>query len=63
MNTKRTEAARVSKALEVRRIKMNATTPKSALIQLWRDLDRVGAVQEANALSAILSKLEAWQNR
>lgn len=46
----------------IRHAKSEASAPKSALLRLLSDLERVGAVGEAKRLGSIIGRLEAWQN-
>lgn len=43
--------------------KAEANAPKNRLIEIEDKLRNCGAIKEADQLSKIIGKLEAWQNR
>ena len=54
---------REEKAREIRYLKNEVNSSKSALIRVYNDLNRIGATADANRLGAIIGKLEGWQAR
>lgn len=47
----------------VSRCKSDANAPKNRLIEIESALRDCGALKEADQLSKIIARLEAWQNR
>ena len=47
---------------KIRALKADVNSPKSKLITIMSELKSVGAIREANTLSTIIARLEAWQN-
>ncbi len=52
-----------TKTETTRRIKREASSPKSALLQLARRIEADGLAREAESLRNIICRLEDWQNR
>lgn len=48
---------------ELERLKASANTAKDRLIEIEEALREAGFIREANSLSAIIGKLEIWQNK
>lgn len=47
----------------IRRLKAEANSPKSRLIEIMSRLEEQGAIRESKSLGTIIGQLEAWQNR
>lgn len=47
----------------IENLKLKANSAKDKLIDIEASLREVGANREANSLSAIIARLEAWQNK
>lgn len=47
----------------IRHAKSEASSPKSRLMDLLRDLEAVGATADAKRLERIIGQLEGWQAR
>ena len=54
---------KMEKVDAIYRAKSDANTAKDRLISIEYELRDIGAIREANSLSTIIGKLEAWQNR
>lgn len=48
---------------DLERLKANANTAKERLMEIEDALREAGFIREANSLSAIIGKLEVWQNK
>lgn len=47
----------------VNHLKNETNSAKDRLISIEYELEEIGAIREAQTLSTIISKLEAWQNK
>lgn len=47
----------------IENLKLEANSAKDKLMAIEDSLREVGAIREANGLSAIIARLEAWQNK
>ena len=54
---------REEKTREIRYLKNEINSSKSALIRVYNELNRIGAITDANRLGSIIGKLEGWQAR
>ena len=54
---------KVEKFVEVRTLKGEANVAKDRLMLIENKLREIGANREANSLSALIEKLEIWQNK
>jgi hypothetical protein len=48
---------------EIKCLQSEANTPKNKLMDIMRQLERAGAIRQANSLGTIIGKLEAWQRK
>lgn len=48
---------------ELERLKSDANPAKERLMEIEDALREAGFIREANSLSAIIAKLEIWQNK
>ena len=53
----------MTKTETTRRLKSEASQPKSALLRILRMIERNGLRKDADQLSNIIARLEDWQNR
>jgi hypothetical protein len=54
---------REEKARVLRHLKSEASSPKSRLMDILRELERIGAHGDAKTLGSLIGRLEAWQCR
>jgi len=54
---------REQKAREIRHLKSEASSAKSRLMDILRDLERIGASADAKTMASIIGRLEGWQVR
>lgn len=57
-----TDGQKAARSAAIRHAKDEASSPKSRLIRLARDLRDARAFREAKSLDSVIAKLEVWQN-
>ena len=63
-NSKEGPGMKTQRDLEyIENLRLEANSAKDKLMAIEDSLREVGAIREANGLSAIIARLEAWQNK